>query len=66
MTNAFGGRTGFDMDISHVFSQDLLAAITLVMSVAGDGVARAGSGCEMGLPLRLVSATALSGLWSYP
>lgn len=54
------------MDISHVFSQDLLAAITLVMSVAGDGVARAGSGCEMGLPLRLVSATALSGLWSYP
>ena len=38
------------MDVSHIFLQCVLAAITLVGGgagdgVAGDGVARAGSGC---------------------
>lgn len=50
--DAFGGRTGVDVDASHVFPQCVVAAVTLVRGGAGDGVlARAGSRCEVGLPL---------------
>ena len=34
---AFGGRAGFDVDASHIFPQCVLAAIALVVGVAGDG-----------------------------
>ena len=44
----------------------VLAAITLVGARAGDGVARAGTGCEEGLPFCSVAVTALSGAWSDP
>ena len=47
----FGGRAGFGVNTSHIFPQDVLAAITLVGGGAGEGVARAGSRCEVGLPL---------------
>ena len=49
MPNAFGGRAGFDVDVSHIFPQHALATIILVMDVAGDGGPRAGGGCEVGL-----------------
>ena len=62
--SAFGGRAGFDVDISHVFPQCVLAAITLVGSGVGDGEARTGTGCEAGLPLFTVAVTTLSGTGS--
>ena len=57
--NAFGGRAGFDMNTSHIFPQGVLAAITLVRSGAGEGGARAGSRCELGLLLYSVAISAL-------
>ena len=36
--NAFGRRVGFDLVASHIFPQGVLAAITLVVGGAGDGV----------------------------
>ena len=62
MPNASGGGAGFDVDTSHIFPQGVLAAITSVGHVAGDGRARACIGCEAGLPLCSVASTALSGL----
>lgn len=56
---AFGGRTGFDVNIIHVFPQGVLASITLVEGVAGDGGAKARAKCEVGLPLCSVTVTAL-------
>ena len=61
MPSAFGGRAGFDVDISHVFLQGVLAAITFVGDGAEDGGAVAGSRCEVGLPLFAVAITTLSG-----
>ena len=51
LLSAFGGKAGFDVDASHIFPQGVLAAVTLVRGVAGDGGARACAGCEAGLPL---------------
>lgn len=39
--NAFGGRTGFDKDASHLFPQGVLVAITFVGGKDGDRRARA-------------------------
>ena len=63
MFNAFGGRAGFDVDASHVFPQNVLAAITLVSGGAGD---RAGLGCEARILLWSVAITALPGTGSDP
>lgn len=61
VVSAFGGRPGFDVSRSHIFTQLMLAAITSVGGGAGDGRARTGARCEAGLPLCLVTITAL---WS--
>ena len=53
-------------DTSHIFPQGVLAAITLVGGGAGDGGAKAGTGCEAGLPLCSVAITTLSGVGSDP
>ena len=59
--SGFGGRAGFDMNTSHVFSQSGLAAITLVGGGAGVGWARARTRCEVGLPLCSVAIIAILG-----
>ena len=53
------------MDANHFFPQRLLAAILLVVDVSGDGVSRAGAGCEVGL-LHSVAVIALLGVGSDP
>ena len=50
MSSPFGWRAGFDMAASHVFPQGVLAAVTLLRGVAGDGGARAGAGREVDFP----------------
>ena len=35
--SALGGMAGFDENASHVFPQGVLAAINLIIGVAGDG-----------------------------
>ena len=57
--SAFGGRAGFGVEASHVFPQDVLVAVSLVGSGARDGGARAGTRCEVGLPLCSVARTTL-------
>ena len=37
LPNAFSGKARFDMDISHIFPQGLLAALSFVGGGAGDG-----------------------------
>ena len=66
MPNAFGGRFGFDVDASRIFPLDALAAIPLPGGGAGDGGARAGTGCEAGLPLCSVAIPALLGVVTDP
>ena len=61
VTSAFGERAGFDVDVSHIFPQDVLVIITLVGSVAYNRGARTCTGCEAGLPLCSVAITTLSG-----
>lgn len=56
---SFGRRAGFDMNTGHVFTRDLLAAITLVR--VGVGGPRAGARCEPGPPLCSVAFTTLLG-----
>ena len=46
MPSAFDWRARFDVNTSHVFLQDMLAAITLVGGEAGDGGARSRARCE--------------------
>ena len=64
--SAFGGRAGFDLNISHVLPQGVLAALTLVGDGAGDEGARARARCGVELPLCSVGVTALSGAGSDP
>ena len=59
MPSAFGKRERFDVNASHIFPQVVLAVITLVVVGAGDGDARAGAGCETGLPFCSVVITTL-------
>lgn len=44
--SAFVGRGGFDVDPSHLFSQDVLAALSLLRVVADAGGTRASAECE--------------------
>lgn len=62
LPSAFGGRTGFDVNTNYIFPQGVLATVTLVGRVAGDGEARACAGCEAGLPLCSVTVTTLSAV----
>ena len=64
--SVFGVRAGFDADASHVFPHGVLATITLIEGVAGDGGARACTGCEVGLPLCSLAVATLSGVESAP
>ena len=54
------------MDVSHIFPQGVLAAIIFVGVEAGGAGARAGAGCEVGLPLCSVALDALLGMGSGP
>lgn len=58
--SVFSGRAGFDTGAYHIFPQGVLAPVTLVGGVAGDGGARACTGYEMGL-LCSLNVTTLSG-----
>ena len=49
--SGFGGRARFDVNTSHVFPLDVLAAIILIGGGAGDGRAKARARCEPGLSL---------------
>ena len=57
--SVFGGRPGFDMNISHIFPQGVLVVITLVGSGAEDGGARVRARCELRLHLGSVANTTL-------
>lgn len=46
VSSAFVGRGGFDMDPIHLFSQDVLAALSLLGGVACAGGTRASAECE--------------------
>lgn len=48
--SAFGGRIGLDVVASHVFPQDVLAAITFEGDEGGDQRVKACTVCEVGLP----------------
>ena len=61
-----GVRTGFHADTSHIFSQGVLATITLIRGVTGAVGARDCARCEVGLPLCSVAVTTLSGVGSAP
>lgn len=54
------------MWVSHTFPQGMLAAIIFVGVEAGSAGARAGAGCEVGLPLCSVAPDALLGMGSGP
>ena len=56
---AFGERAGFDVVTSHIFPQGVMAAFTLVESVAVMGQLEPSQG-EVGLPLCSVSVTTMS------
>ena len=47
LPSVFAVRAGFDVDTSHIFPQGMLATVTLVGDVAGDGGARACAGRGM-------------------
>ena len=66
LPSAFDGRTGFDMDTSHVLPQGVLNTITCVGGVACDGGTRVCSGFEAELPLCSVVLTTLSRAGSAP
>ena len=61
-----GGRAGFDMNTSHILSQDLLPAITLVGYGAGEGGGRTRARGEVGLHLCSVAVTILLRVGSAP
>ena len=50
---------GSDVSMSHVFSQNVLAAITLVRGWAGDGGTRARARCELGFLFSVANTTLL-------
>lgn len=63
-TSGFDGRTGFDLNTSHIFPQGALRAIILL----GDGVRTEGAGTRARyepvlLPLCSVASTVLLGVW---
>lgn len=59
MPNAFHEMAIFDMNIRHVFSLDVLAAITLVGGGTDDGGATPRDMCEVGLALCSVAIISL-------
>ena len=66
VSNVFGARAGFYMDVSHSFPQCVLAAITFIGGVVGFGRSKACAGCEVGVPLCLMAVTVLSWAQSAP
>ena len=54
----------FDMNISHIFPQGVLTAITLLGGWAIERVARTGARSEPGLALCSVAVTTVSGVGS--
>lgn len=64
LPNVFGARAGFDADASHLFPQDVLAAVNLIVGVVDVGGARACTGCEVRLALCSVAVTVLSEVGS--
>ena len=66
VSNAFGGRAGFDVDASYIFPQSVLAAVTLVGGEAGRRVGRAGAECEVGFSPCSVAVTTQLWVGSHP
>ena len=61
LPRGFGGGAGSDMSTSYVFTQGVLAAITLMRGGAGDGGARTRASYDLGL-LCLVANNLLGGV----
>lgn len=51
LPNTFDGKDRFYVNASHVFPQGVLANVTLVKGVAGDGGASSCTGYNVKLPL---------------
>lgn len=62
----FGRKARSKVNTGHVFSQGVLAAITLVEGGAGDAGGKARFRCELGLLLYSVAVTTLSGVGQTP
>ena len=60
------GKTGFDVDPSYDFPQDMLATITLTVSASGVEGCNVCAEYEAGLPLYSIDVANLSGLGSAP
>ena len=60
----FRDRARFDVSISHIFSQGVIASIIVVEDGAEESGAKAESKCEEGLSLCSVTVTTLLGVGS--
>ena len=60
--SGFSGSAGSDTSTNHLFPQGVLAAIALVQSGVGGGVARKRARCELGLLLCSVAINTLFGV----
>ena len=58
--SGFDVKAGFQVNISHIFPQGILAAVTLVGGKTEDDGTRARASCELMLPICLVAGTMLS------
>lgn len=60
--SGFGGKAGSDVNTSHIFPQDILAALALVVGGAGDGGAKARPENDSGLFLCSFGSITLLGV----
>ena len=60
--SGFGGSPGSDVSTNLIFAHGVLAAITLIVGMTGDGGTRARARCELELLLCSVTSTTLSEL----
>ena len=64
--SGLGERAESDVSMSHVFSQFVLAAITLVGGEAAGEGARARARCELDTPFCSVTYTTILVVWAIP
>lgn len=61
VSSGFGGRTGSDISMGHIFPHGVLAGVTLVGGGVGDGGATCRARCELGRLLCSVADITLLG-----